>query len=166
MKVAKANQADEASLGLAIEAMRADRLLCHSLMRQGRLGDAEAEAKRALELDPDLAHIHEDLVSIQAMKGDFTQAVECFRTAIRLNPGSALAHKKLGQALAAMGEAQQANTHFDAFLERDEDAGQVAVGAEHLKAGRVDDAIATLSQVLRKSPNNVDAMRFLAVAYW
>ena len=142
------------------------RLLCHALMRQGRLAEATREAKRALELSPDLAHLHEDLGSIHALKGEYPQAVAMFEKAVRLNPNAALAHKKLAEALAKIGENARANTHLDAFLERDEDAAKVALGAEHLKEGRVDAAIETLTEVLRGNPDNVDAMRFLAVAYW
>lgn len=146
--------------------LRHMRLLSHALMRQGRLREAQSEAEKAMQLAPELPYIYEDLGSIHALKHDYAEAVPLFRKAIRLDPNAALAHKKLGQALAAMGESGAANEHIEAFFERDRDAEKIALGAEHLKEGRGDQAIATLREVLRQNPNSVDAMRFLAVAYW
>ena len=180
---------EDASLASAIQAMRANRplraeeicrdfllmnpgslrhmrLLIHALMRQGRLEEAQSETEKAMQLAPELPYVYEDLGSIHALKQDYARAVPLFQKAIRLDPNAALAHKKLGQALAAMGEGGAANEHFDAFFERDRDAEKVALGAEHLKEGRVDQAITTFREVLRQNPNSVDAMRFLAVGYW
>ena len=41
----------------------------------------------------------------------------------------------------------------------------VAAGAEHWRAGRYDEAETSLISALRKNPENVDAMRFLALVY-
>ena len=51
------------------------------------------------------------------------------------------------------------------YFDRDPETGEVAVGADHIKAGRLDEAVKTLTAVLRKNPDNVDAMCFLAMAY-
>ena len=183
------NQEGDASIAAAIQAMRANRplraeeicrdfllmnpsslrhrrLLGHSLMRQGRLDESEREVENGLELAPELPYLYEDLGSILAMRGQFDKAVPMFQKALRLDPNSPLAHKKLAEALAALGEGKQSDEHFEAFFERDADASKVALGVDHLKAGRADQAIATFRELLRGSPNNVDAMRFLAVAYW
>ena len=43
---------------------------------------------------------------------------------------------------------------------------QVAEALDHLRAGRKEEAIATLRKALRENPDNVDALHTLAQAYW
>ncbi len=88
------------------------------------------------------------------------------QTALRLDPRLPLARKKLGQALAALGRGAEADAALEAWFEQDPDRLQVAVALDHLRAGRKDDAIATLRKVLRENPDNVDALHTLAQAYW
>lgn len=141
-------------------------LLARALATQGRFDEAEAELRRALALAPDEAILHQDLGSVYMASGRTKEAVQMFRSAVALAPEAALAHRKLGQALAATGQGEEADRHFEASFERDPISGQVAEGADHLKAGRIDEAVATLTKVLRQHPNNVSAMRHMAVACW
>jgi tetratricopeptide (TPR) repeat protein len=142
------------------------RLLGHSLMQQKRLDEAEEQFRFALRLDPDMPLLHEDLGSVLAMQQRFAEAVPSFEQAIRLEPHLPLAHKKLGQALVALGRGGDADKAYREFLELDPDKGAVAGGIEHLRAGRKDEAIEAFRGALKKNPDNVDAMRFLASAYW
>lgn len=141
------------------------RLLGQALMKQNRLDAAERELRRALSLRPDFPPLYEDLGSVLALGERFDEAIPLFREAIRREPGLALAHKKLGRALAATGQADEADEHFREFLDKDPDSGQVAAGVEHLRAGRTDEAIAVLRAVLQGNPDQIDAMRYLALAY-
>ena len=84
------------------------------------------------------------------------------REAIRLEPRLPLAHRKLGEALAALGRGREADAAFEEYFEQDADKGKVAVALEHLRSGRKAEAIETLREALRESPDNVDAMRCLA----
>jgi tetratricopeptide (TPR) repeat protein len=142
------------------------RLLAHALMKQNRLGEAEAQLRFALSLRQDAPLLHEDLGSVLSLQRRHEEAIPCFEQAIRLEPNLPLAHKKLGRALAAVGRGHDADDAFREYLDRDPSAGAAATGAELLKAGRTDEAIATLRDALREDPDNVDAMRVLATAYW
>ncbi len=141
-------------------------LLGRSLAKQGRFDEAAAQVGRAIELAPDLPFLHEDLGSVLALQARFEEAIPLFEKALRLEPRLASAHRKLGEALAALGRGGEADQHFESYLDRDPVAGRVAEGADHLRAGRGDEAIAVLREVLRHHPDNVDAMRYLAMAYW
>lgn len=188
-QVSAQQQEGDASIAAAIQAMRTNRplraeeicrdfllmnpsslrhmrLLSHSLMRQGRLDEAEKQVQQSMILAPDFPYLYEDLGSILAMKRQFDKAIPLFEKALRLDPNAPLVHKKLAEAHAAVGEGSHADEHYEAYFERNADAGKVALGADHLRSGRADQAIATFRELLRGSPNNVDAMRFLAVAYW
>ena len=142
------------------------RLLGHSLMKQDRLKEAEEQLQLAITLNPDFPQLYEDLGSVLAMERRFDEAIPLFEKAIRLEPRLPLAHKKLGQALAAVGRGADADAHFEEFFDKDPEAGIIAVGANHLKAGRKEEAMKAFRDVLRKNPENVTAMRYLAIAYF
>jgi len=141
------------------------RLLGHALMQQRRFVDAEAPLKIALGLAPDFPPLSEDLGSALAQQRKYEEAIPLFEQAVRQDPGLANAHKKLGQALAAVGRGRDADEAYKVFFEKAPNIGAVAVGAEHVRAGREEDAIQCFRQELKDNPDNVDAMRFLAAVY-
>jgi len=141
------------------------RLLGHALMQQRRFDEAETQLKIAIELAPDFPPLSEDLGSALAQQRKFDEAIPLFEQAVRLDPKLTNAHKKLGQALATVGRGLEADEAFETFFEKDPDKGAVAVGAEHLRAKREEDAIKCFRQALKTNPENVDAMRFLAFVY-
>ena len=141
------------------------RLLGHALMQQWRYEEAEAEFRSAIELAPDYPRLSEDLGSALAQQHKFDEAIPLFEQAVRLDPDLKNAYKKLGQALASVGRGEEADRAFETFFEKDPDVGAVAVGAEHLRAGREDEAIVSARQALKDNPDNVDAMRLLASIY-
>ena len=140
-------------------------LLGHALMQLRRFGEAETQLKIAIALAPDYPPLAEDLGSALAQQRKFEEAIPFFEQAIRQDPGLANAHKKLGQALAAVGRGKDADEAFKVFFEKDPETGAVAVGAEHMRAGREDEAVQCFRQSLKDNPDNVDAMLFLAAVY-
>lgn len=179
----------DASLALALQAMRDNRplraeeacrdylflnpgctdhmrLLGHALMKQNRLQEAEEQLRFALSIDPDTPQLHEDVGTVLALQERYEEAVPFFEKAIRLDPRLPRPHKKLGEALAALGRGTDADESLEQFFEKDPNTGAAAIGAEHLRAGRVDEAIQSLREALRTSPDNVNALYVLGVAYW
>jgi tetratricopeptide (TPR) repeat protein len=142
------------------------RLLGRALIAQSRLEDAEQALRRVLALQPSLAQAHEDLGGVLALQGRFEEAVSSLQAALRLDPNLPLAGKKLGQALAALGRGAEADAAFESWFEKDSGRAAVAIALDHLRAGRKDDAIATLRKVLSKNPDQVDALHTLAQAHW
>ena len=141
-------------------------MLGRALAKQGRLDDAAAQVDQAIALAPELPLLYEDLGTVRALQGRHEDAIRLFEQAIRLDPRQASTHRKLGEALAESGRGGEADRHFESYFDRDPVAGRVAEGADHLRAGRADEAIATFRDVLRGHPDNVDAMRYLGMAYW
>ena len=152
-------------LGSRPESVEHIRLLGHALQNQGQLLEAETQFRLALLQTPDFAPLSEDLGTALCLQGKFDEAIPCFERAIQVDKGLASAHKKLGRALAAIGQGKEADEAFEMFFRSDPDAGAVANGLEHLHAGRQEEAIACFTQVLRKNPDNVDAMINLAAVY-
>jgi tetratricopeptide (TPR) repeat protein len=185
---AGAERAATASLGEAVQAMRINRplraeeicreylllrpgsaphlrILGHSLMKQNRLHEAEEQIRFALTLQPDFPQLHEDLGAVLALQQRFKEAIPCFETALRLEPTLQLARKKLAQALAALGRGAEADEAFLEYFAQDEHRQALMLGAEHLQAGRSAEASAAFRAVLKAEPDNVDAMRLLAMVW-
>jgi tetratricopeptide (TPR) repeat protein len=141
------------------------RLLAQALLAQQRDAEAEQQLRFALSLEPDSAQIHEDLGSLLLRCQRPVEAVSCFEAAIRLDPRSASAHRKLGKVLVALGRGEDADRAYTEFLELDKDRGAVAAGLDFLRAGKEQDAVESFRDALKKNPDNVDAMRFLAGVY-
>jgi len=142
------------------------RLLAHALQKQSRLSEAEEKLRFALSLKPNFPQLHEDLGSVLALQGRYDEAISSLEKAIQLDPTQALAHRKLGQALAIVGRGEEADESFEEFFDKRPEDGQVAIGANLVKEGKSDEAIDVFRELIRQNPNNVNAMRFLAVTYW
>jgi len=152
-------------LNLHPESVKHLRFLGHALMEQRRFAEAETQFKIAIELAPDFPRLSEDLGSALARQRKFEEAIPLFERAVQQDPEMASAHKKLGQALAAVGRKTEADEAFETFFDKDPDVGAVAVGADHMRAGREEDAIKSFRQALKDNPDNIDAMRFLSAVY-
>lgn len=142
------------------------RMLGHALMKQNRFPEAEEQLRFALSMEPEFPQLHEDLGSVLALQSRFEEAIPAFEKAIQLQPALPLAHKKLGQALAEVGRGADADEAFQVYVDRDPDRAAIAEGIKHQQEGRSEDAIKAFRAVLKNNPNSVNAMRYLAVAYW
>jgi tetratricopeptide (TPR) repeat protein len=71
------------------------------LADRGWLDEAINEFKRALELDPDSAHAHDNLGTVFAEKGKLMEALGEFLEAVRAEPDSPTVHHYLASFLAA-----------------------------------------------------------------
>ena len=72
---------------------------------QGKLDEAVACCRRALELKPDYAEAHNNLGNALKEQGKLDEAVACYRRALELKPDYAEAHNNLGNALQGPGKA-------------------------------------------------------------
>lgn len=142
------------------------RLLSNALMKQNRLPEAEERLRFALSLDAEFPQLHEDLGSVLALQSKFNEAIPEFERAIELQPALPLAHKKLGQALVAAGRGKDADEAFQVYIDSDEDRATIMKGVELLRTKQLDDAAAVFQSVLKRNPDSVNAMRYLAVCYW
>lgn len=142
------------------------RLLAQTLMKQQRAAAAEQELRFALTVDPDFPHLHEDLGSALAMQGRFEESIPAFEKALQLQPALPLAERKLAEALIACGRADEAGEAFRDYVAKDPDRESVFEGVAQQQAGKHDEAIELFRSILKRSPRNVNAMRFLALSYW
>jgi predicted Zn-dependent protease len=71
----------------------------------------------------------------------------------------------LADALIAAGRGKEADEFFKAFLDKAPGKKLVADAIIQVQEGNTEEAIKILRRVLKASPDNVDAMRYLAAAF-
>ena len=87
------------------------------LQLQGRLNEAEACFRRALQLDPDYVGALIGLGTIEAAKGDPQSALKRFQSAVEIEPHDAEAHFACARHFEAMGRTDEALAAYFRTLE-------------------------------------------------
>ena len=134
--------------------------------RMGRLEDAMAAHRRAVELSPKSATAHNNLGTDLHALSRFEEARRHYETAIALDPSSAEAHRNLGATLTELGRLDEAARPIQRSLElfpQSADAHH-SLGTVMLKAGRSDDAIRHFNEALRLDPQHAGARNNLGMA--
>jgi len=130
-------------------------------VKMKRYGDAEQTLKRTIELAPTFAKPHEDLGFVLLERQRAAEAVTVLEKAVRLDPDLEWAHFNLGKALAASGRGKEADAAFEASFALNPERKRLALAAEHHRDGRLEEAEREYREILRKNPENVDAVRLL-----
>ena len=84
---------------------------------QGKLDEAVACYRRALELKPDYAEAHNNLGNALKDQGKLDEAIACYRRALELKPDYAEAHNNLGNAFKDQGKLDEAVACYRRALE-------------------------------------------------
>lgn len=138
-------------------------LLGASLTRQGRAGEAEEYLRQVVDGDPEYAKGHEELGEALLQLGRPAEAIDSFRRALDLNPGLDAAHLKLGQTLLGLGREAEAKEVMEAFVRQKPHRQKLAEAAELHRNGSYKEAEKIYRAILREDPDNVSAMRLLAL---
>ncbi|GAB2525105.1 tetratricopeptide repeat-containing sulfotransferase family protein [Microbulbifer agarilyticus] len=119
--------------------------------------------QRGLQLAPDHPALNDELGSLLAQCGRLEEAAEVFDRALRAAADNPRTYQKYAKVLQLLGREAEAESIFEGFLQRDPVANLVAQGAEHWRAERFAEAESDLRAALQQAPENIDAMRFLAL---
>jgi TolB-like protein/Flp pilus assembly protein TadD len=126
---------------------------------------AIAEARKALELDPDLAEAHVILAVALSGEWQWTESERRFRRALELNPSHAVAHVGLARWLLSQGRIDEALALAQRGRELDPLAlFEVDIAWILFHARRYGDAIRELRTVLAVHPDDVVALWYLGFA--
>jgi TolB-like protein/Flp pilus assembly protein TadD len=131
------------------------------------LAKAEAAARRALALDPDLAEAHTALANVQRDRLEFVPAEQEYRRALELGAGSAETRNQFAQLLGALGRFDEAIEQARIAVERDPiaPAPRYILGVSLTCAHRQAEAIAEFDKVVAKTPDFLYGRYHLAFAY-
>jgi len=139
-------------------------------VRRRLLDEATGHLRTALEIYPGSGMIWSDLGDLLSKQGEEKagEAAQCYRRAISLDPGNALAYRNLALAANQVGDYESALSsirHFRSLEPGDVEAGLLEAGYLE-NAGRIDEAAVVYDQLLRDQPRDAraweEAGRFFA----
>jgi tetratricopeptide (TPR) repeat protein len=123
----------------------------------GELELAEAYYRESLSIEPQ-SSIYNDLGFVLDRQGLPFEAVEMYRKALELDPGSTAAHYNLATSLTRSEEFAEAETHFQAVVDKEANAqAYTGLGFVLWKQGRKDEAAASLREAIKTDPNHASA---------
>lgn len=128
---------------------------------------SEAAARRALELEPDLATAHKALGNAYVARGDDQAALEANRRAIELDPNYADPLNNLGVTLQRLGRLDEAHAFFvrSFRLQPNLAFARSNVAFSYAELGEFDIAHARLDEALRFDPGDIDARAYKAFVH-
>jgi TolB-like protein len=131
---------------------------------------SNAAARRALQLDPTLAHPHAVLGSNEmGYDWDFAGGEAEFKKAIELDPNDATAHQWYAERLGAIGGREKeawAEINLAHQLDPQSLVIRRVMGSVLVMGRRFDDAIAVCKQLESEDPSYTLAHDCLAYGYW
>ena len=136
------------------------------VVRQGRVEEAVALYRRALEVNPESSEAHFNLGVTLVGQGRFEEAIPHLQRAVELAPQSAMAHYNLGVVLARAGQTDEAIAQLRgaARLNPRDAHARNDLGAVLATQGRLEEAMLELAEAARLDPQFADARRNLARA--
>src|SRR3989440_6229332 len=111
------------------------------LADRGWLDEAIKEFKKAIELDPESAHAHDNLATVYSEKKLYRDALAEYLKAIELEPDSATAHYNLACFLATHGSEMAVGEYKEAIqLEPQYPDAHLNLGLTYADQGQSEDA--------------------------
>jgi Flp pilus assembly protein TadD len=136
------------------------------LFEKGRLLEAIAHYRIALELNPLSVELLSDLGAALDQVGDTTEAIEKLTQALRIAPDHALTHYRLANALDKVGQRNEAIEQYRLAVQHQPDfieaRNNFAVAL--FRASKVEEAIVQFREAVRFQPTNANAHFNLARA--
>jgi predicted O-linked N-acetylglucosamine transferase (SPINDLY family) len=130
-----------------------------TLQELGRLEDAEASCKKAIELKPNYAEAHYNLGITLHQLGRLEDAEASYEKAIAIKPDFAEAHNNLGITLQELGRLEDAEASYEKAIAIKPDVAEAHynLGNTLKKLGRLEDAKTSYNKAIALKPNYVDA---------
>jgi len=91
--------------------------IANQFLREGKLEDAIAAYRLAVEQNPNFSWSHHNLGDALAKLDRLDEAAAAYRNALEINSNLALSHYKLGEILAKLGQLDEATTCFRKAIE-------------------------------------------------
>jgi tetratricopeptide (TPR) repeat protein len=115
------------------------------LADRGWLDEAIKEFKKAIDLDPQSAHAHDNLATVYSEKKLYRQALQEYLTALSLEPDSATAHYNLACFLATHGPDMAVSEYKEAIqLDPEYPDAHLNLGLTYSDQGKTEEARAEL----------------------
>ncbi|MEM9396682.1 MAG: sulfotransferase [Pseudomonadota bacterium] len=135
-----------------------------SLAHQKRFAEAEAKLTHAVRLAPEHGAAYEDLADVQLAQRALEPALKSLKSAIKHTPQPARIEQRLAQLLTAAGRNREAESVLETALQSDPRRQEIAEAMDLVNQRQFKQAEAIYRNILRKNPNDVDALRLLGVS--
>ena len=134
-----------------------------SLYDQGKLDEAVAAYRQAIQLEPTHALAHCNLGNALRKQGKLTEAVAAYHKAIRIKPDFAEAYSNLGVAFYDQRKLDKAIAAYRKAIALKPDFAEAHnnLGLAFTQLGHLSDARAALEQAVRLAPHNIKFRRDL-----
>ena len=166
----RALKADLASAELAARSRPNEAAVLNRLatkyLQTGRVDDAIAQLRHAIQVSPRDAAAHSNLGTALQARGDLAGALRELESAVRLTPTDDAVHFNLGNGYYAAGRRADAVRELTRAVALNDDNADAHFNLAMIlgPAGQVDAAIAHLRRVLDIDPQRADAQRNLTMA--
>lgn len=125
------------------------------LADRGWLDEAANEFKKAIRLDPNSAHAHDNLATIYAERGQLAEALVEFMDAVRIEPDSPTTHHYLASFLAAHGQDLAVAEYRKAIeLEYEFPDAHLNLALALADRGELEEAVVELEIALGQAPDD------------
>ena len=133
------------------------------LADRGWLDESINEFKKAIELDPESAHAHDNIATVYAEKGELFEALRSYMHAIELEPLSPTAHHNLACFMATHGHEVALREYAKTIeLEWDYPDVHLNLGLTLAERGMFAEALAEYEIALDQVPTDVVARHEMA----
>lgn len=124
--------------------------------RAGRVDDAIADYRRALEINAAYSDANNNLGYALAQQGRATEALPFVRAALAAKPDHVEIRNNLGNVLSDLGQIDEAIGHYRFVLEREPRHVNAlnGLGVAHAMQGRLPEALAQFDRALAADPDN------------
>jgi len=141
--------------------------LARVLAKTGRMEEAIANYREALQLAPQSAEAHYNLGSLLGMRGEVEEAKRHLELAVKFEPDYAEAHSNLGNVLSMQGNPKGAVEHYQKALQIDPsfDDTRYNLGMALLFLKDFSAAAEQFELILKKRPDHAQAHFLLGNAF-
>ena len=131
-------------------------LVGNVLWKQHKTGEAIAEFRKAIDLDPRIAIVHSNLGGALGDQHKLVEAIAECRKAIELDPHTALAHSNLGSLLSYQGKTKEGIAEVRKAIELDPRLAlpHAALGNALIGQGKTGEATAEYRKAIELDPHD------------
>ena len=134
-----------------------------SSLEQERPEVALIPLQKAIRVAPEFLQAHENLAQAWTQLGDLKKAETCFKKCLEIDPSNFTNWKSLGDVLSDQKKDEEADKAYKNAISTDKKYLDLQKAMSQVQKGNLGEAERIYREILSDDPNNVDALRLLAL---